>query len=222
MISSYNETYYSQQASGYAFDEERRGIFGYHLKKLLLLEGEINSILDIGCGFGYFLSLCEQAGIKDVCGLEVSDHAIEQAKKHTKADIRKFGDLPTLFADKKFEVVTAFDVVEHLEEDREMFRFAYERLRQGGIFYGTTSNPSWFLRRISKGQDPTHINVHDRSYWSTLLSKVGFRDVNLRWILLFGFPPYQGLRQRLGITCIKPIFTPIELLGQEILFFAKK
>lgn len=218
---SYDKGYYDQQGSGYRFDKERRDVFSYHLKKILSLEGKVDSILDIGCGFGYFLNLCEQAGIKDVCGLEASNYAIEQARKYTKADIRKFGDVEILFADKQFQVVTAFDVVEHLEREYEMFKFIYERLRPGGIFYGTTPNAKWFLR-LSGRWHPTHFNVSDRSRWSNFLSEAGFRDISLRWILLFGFPPCQALRQRLGITCIRPIFTPIERLGQEILFFARK
>lgn len=218
---SYDKTYYDQQGSGYILDKERRDVFGYHLKKILSLEGRVDSILDIGCGFGYFLNLCKQAGIKNVCGLEISDYAIEQARKYTKADIRKFGDSEHLFADKQFHVVTAFDVVEHLEEERKMFEFAYRWLRPGGIFYGTTPNAKWFLRRVCRWH-PTHFNVHDRSYWSNLLSNAGFRDINLRWVLLFGFPPFQALRRRLGITCIRPVFTSIEWLGQEILFFARK
>lgn len=218
---SYDKGYYDQQGSGYVFDKERRDVFSYHLKKILLLEGKVDSILDIGCGFGYFLHLCERVGIKSVCGLETSDYAIGQARRYTKADIRKFGDADHLFADRQFPVVTAFDVVEHLEEEREMFKFAYERLRPGGLFYGTTPNVRWFLRRAGRWH-PTHFNVHDRSYWSNLLSEAGFWDVNLRLVLLFGFPPFQRLRQRLGITCIRPVFTSIERLGQEILFSARK
>ena len=218
----YNEHYYAQQASSYAFDEERRQVFDYHLKNILSLKNGITSVLDLGCGFGYFLKLCERVGIKDVCGLEISDYAIEQAERHTKADIRKVDNLRTAFGDKKFEAVTAFDVVEHLENDREVFRFVYERLWPGGLFYGTTPNANWFLAAICGEKDPTHINVQSRAYWFNLLKDMGFRDVSVQWILLFGFPPDQALRQRLGITHIKPVFTSIEFLGQEILFSARK
>jgi len=222
MTSFYDESYFSRQASGYVFDKERGAVFGYHLKRILSLVGKADSILDVGCGFGYFLSLCEQAGIQDVCGLEVSGYAVARAREYTQADVSQVDNLQTQFADKQFDVVTAFDVVEHTEKDREMLEFVYRRLRPGGVLYGTTPNARWFARLMCWRREAEHINVQRRRYWVDLLKEVGFQGVDLRLVCLFGFPPGQILRKWLGAVHIRPVFTPIELLGQEIVFVAKK
>lgn len=185
------------------------------------MKDKIEAVLDIGCSFGYFLSLCDKAGIKTY-GLEVSDYAINRAKEYTKAEIQKPIELNSLFVNEKFDVITAFDVVEHLNNDRKVLKFAYDRLKTDGILYGTTPNAKCFLNCLFGESDPTHINVHGASYWFDLLRDVGFRDIKIKYIFAFGLPPSPTLRAKMKVICIKPIFIPLEILGQEILFIAIK
>jgi len=214
----FNKNYFDKQFSGYTLNEERRKIFQYHLDALLLLAGKIKKILDVGCGFGYFLSLCDSLGI-ETYGLEISDYAINQAKRFTRAKIFKERRFLKL---NHFDVITAFDVLEHLNDDEEMLRFIYGKLKKNGWFYGTTPNKKFILNPFLREKDHTHINVHEASYWFNLLHRFGFRNIKIRHILSFGFPPTPILRERLGIFFIKPIFTPFKILGEEILFTAQK
>lgn len=80
-------------------------------------------ILDVGCGTGANLEMLSQFGKAE--GVDVSDDALEFCRK--KGLITHKGlaeELP--FADESFDLVTALDVVEHLDDDlsglREMFR----------------------------------------------------------------------------------------------------
>jgi len=214
----FNKNYFDKQSSGYAFNEERRKIFQYHLDTLFSLTGKIKKLLDIGCGFGYFLSLCDKLGI-ETFGLEISDYAINQAKKFTKAKIFKEKKFLKV---NEFDAVTAFDVLEHLRNDEEMLRFIYRKIRKNGWFYGTTPNKKFILNPYLKEEDPTHINVHEASYWLDTFKRVGFKNIRIKHILSFGFPPTPILREKLRFFFIKPIFTPIEIFGEEILFMAQK
>lgn len=214
----YGKEYFKEE---YAFAKERRKIFQYHLDALLSMRGKIATILDVGCGLGCFLNLCDALGI-ETYGLEISDFALKEAKKNTKAEIKKSINLDSLFTDKQFDVVTVFDLMEHIDNDEEILKFIYDRLKKDGVLYGTTPNKECLLNRLLGEGDSTHINVHTASYWFNLLDKTSFKNIEIKYIFSFGFPPGSVLKSRVGIISVKPIFTPFELLGQEILFVAVK
>jgi SAM-dependent methyltransferase len=71
-------------------------------------------ILDVGCGTGANLEMLKNFGEAE--GVDVSDDALEFCKlKGLKAHKGLAENLP--FADESFDVVTALDVVEHLDDD---------------------------------------------------------------------------------------------------------
>src|SRR5438874_2372028 len=80
-------------------------------------------ILDVGCGTGANLEMLAQFGEAE--GVDVSDDALEFCKQkglHAKKGLAEM--LP--FEDETFDITTALDVVEHLDDDiaglKEMFR----------------------------------------------------------------------------------------------------
>src|SRR5437867_2080002 len=80
-------------------------------------------ILDVGCGTGANLEMLAQFG--DAEGVDVSDDALEFChRKGLKAQKGLAEKLP--FEDETFDITTALDVVEHLDDDivglKEMFR----------------------------------------------------------------------------------------------------
>ncbi len=86
-------------------------------------------ILDVGCGTGANLEMLSHFGGAE--GVDVSDDALEFCRgKGLKAQKGLAEKLP--FEDESFDITTALDVVEHLDDDvaglREMFRVT----RKGG------------------------------------------------------------------------------------------
>lgn len=80
-------------------------------------------ILDVGCGTGANLEMLSQFG--DAEGVDISDDALEFCqRKGLKAQKGLAETIP--FDDETFDITTALDVVEHLDDDitglREMFR----------------------------------------------------------------------------------------------------
>ena len=105
-----------------------------------------NRILDMGCGVGYFL---EQAALRgwEVHGSEVGDDALalNRAKgiQMHAAPLRADDYEPGAF-----DVVTAFEVVEHVADPRAESRTLASILRPGGLFYCTTPNFDSASRRL--------------------------------------------------------------------------
>ena len=86
-------------------------------------------ILDVGCGTGANLEMLAQFGESE--GVDISDDALEFCKrKGLKVHKGLAETLP--FADESFEIVTALDVVEHLDDDIAGLKEMHRVLKNGG------------------------------------------------------------------------------------------
>jgi SAM-dependent methyltransferase len=113
-------------------------------------------ILDAGCGSGRMLD--ELACYGRVSGIDVSDAAAEAARARGHEDVR-VGPLETLpWEDDTFDLVTAFDVIEHTPDDRGTLRELRRVTRPGGRALITV--PAY--QRLFSAHDV--VNHHYRRY----------------------------------------------------------
>jgi 2-polyprenyl-3-methyl-5-hydroxy-6-metoxy-1,4-benzoquinol methylase len=87
------------------------------------------SLLDYGCGVGFFASRAERRGWL-VQGVELSDSARAKAQEKLKRGtvVSSRDELP----DTKYDAVTLFHVLEHLDDPAETLRWIRGRLNPGG------------------------------------------------------------------------------------------
>jgi SAM-dependent methyltransferase len=93
------------------------------------------SCLELGCFTGAVISLLEEAGI-DVLGLDVSHLAFAMAYPNVK-DRMMYADLLSAGLDRRFDVVLAMDIIEHLNPvkfDQYLSAIA-ARVAKDGYFY---------------------------------------------------------------------------------------
>lgn len=137
-----------------------------------------NRILDMGCGLGYFLEEAEAAGW-EAYGSEYEPRAIEINREKglncLQAPIRP-GDLDV----DSFDVITAFEVVEHLRDPAGEATLIAELLRPGGIFYCTTPNFASVSRRVLRDrwaviEYPEHLLYFSPATLRGWLQRFGFR-----------------------------------------------
>jgi len=144
-------------------------------------------ICDVGCGLGSFLEICDKAGWFTY-GIDISEYAIEEAKKarRTKAKLAVHDIQDGIPFEEELDVITCFDVVEHLENPEKALTNIYLKLKKGGILLLTTPNlRSRVWKRISGWQqDETHISLKKPEEWKKSLDGIGFRVISLRT----GFP----------------------------------
>jgi SAM-dependent methyltransferase len=110
-------------------------------------------LLDVGCGEGYGATLVSPL-VESYVGIDVAPDAIERATLRYGSDTTSFrrydGDrLP--FLDDSFDVVTSFQVIEHVEAVSVYVSEIRRVLRPGGVFLATTPNR---LRRLDPGERP--------------------------------------------------------------------
>lgn len=139
-----------------------------------------NRLLDIGCGRGWFLIEAKKRGW-EVYGSEYSETAVELCKK--KGINMKHGQLNAmLFESGYFDVITSFEVIEHINNPREDLAHISSFLRTGGLFYCTTPNFNSIMRYYLKEnynviEYPEHLTYYTKKTLSAAISKHSFRKM---------------------------------------------
>lgn len=87
-------------------------------------------ILDVGCGTGGNLELLSRFG--DVEGVDISEEALAFCRTRGLAKVRRGAAERLPYEDRSFDLVTALDVVEHLDDDLAGLREMRRVLRPGG------------------------------------------------------------------------------------------
>ncbi len=142
-----------------------------------------NRILDVGCGRGAFLVEALKRGW-DAWGSEYSARAVEICRE--KGINMMEGQLdPALFDRKDFDVVTSFEVLEHMNEPHKEVTSIHTLLRSGGLFYCTTPNFNSLMRYYLKTDYnvigyPEHLCYYTRPTMHKLMRMNGFRKLKFR------------------------------------------
>jgi SAM-dependent methyltransferase len=164
-------------------------------------------LLDVGCGLGFFLKRMQN--IYDSYGVDVSEYSVEETRKvalKARVHIASATELP--FHDDYFDIITAFDIVEHLENPEVFFREASRLLKKDGMLLISTPNPASLGARIKNktenAKDPnlpskpsyvwigcvdkTHITILTPEEWSGIVRRNGFDIVRQGTDFLWDVP----------------------------------
>ncbi len=178
----YSEQYYADRHGSAMFRLETR----YVCSLLNPKPGE--RILEVGCGGGALLELCEERGAEPV-GLDTNQGALRlvQKRRSLAAVIRADG-LTLPVEGNSFDGVVGQHVVEHLGDGDALLTEWHRVLRPGGRVVLATPNakypdPDLFY-------DPDHRLIYSKTDLVELLVRTGF--VVERWYTL---APYLGNRR---------------------------
>ncbi len=107
-----------------------------------------NKLLDYGCGTGIFLQKAIEKGWQAI-GIELSEKALIECRNKNLTVYTSIEELPSE-KEAEFDVITMFEVIEHLSEVNETIDFLSSLLRINGVFYNTTpnfNNPARWLHK---------------------------------------------------------------------------
>lgn len=113
------------------------------------IRGNGQRLLDVGCAAGTFMMFAQQAGWQ-ATGVEVGE-ATAQAARSRGLDVRT-GTLRDVFRELEpgsFDLVTFWDVLEHVRDPREELALTHELLRPGGTIAATMPNVSGLYPRAT-------------------------------------------------------------------------
>lgn len=104
------------------------------------------NVLDIGCGGGLLTNFLASKG-HEVHGIDLSCSSLEMAKKNdttSRVTYLKADATFLPFDNKKFDVVIAMDILEHIERPDLLVKEASRVLNDGGLFFFHTFNRNFF------------------------------------------------------------------------------
>lgn len=129
-------------------------------------------ILDAGCGTGY--GTAELSGAASVTGTDVAAEAVSHAHARYGSERVRFiqGSCETLpFSDAAFDLLTAFEVIEHLDRWQDLLAEAQRVLKPDGVFLVSTPNRDYYEQsRGEAGPNPFHRHEFDYAEFQEALS----------------------------------------------------
>ncbi len=208
MQAIYESHHQNNRQQGFSIMKSDRGEF------FARVIGKGKRVLDIGCRDGALTSFFV-AGNK-VLGADIDSNALARAKKDYGIDtmmLDLLGDWREI-AGRKFDVVVAGEVLEHLYYPQRVSQKAHSVLAHGGLFIGSVPNAFSLKNRLrylmgtkrhTPLSDPTHINHFSKSDLEKMLSGV-FSEVKVS-----GLGKYKMLAKLLPSWC-----------AFDLVFIAKK
>jgi SAM-dependent methyltransferase len=159
-------------------------------KHLPASEHSMLQIVDVGCGTGTMLRHLMRFGHAQ--GLEADSEAIQFCRMRGLENVQQLVGTRLPFEDESLDLVTMFDVLEHIAEHKSAVSEAHRVLKSGGFFMATV--PAYQF--LWGAQD--EISHHKRRYVARRLRNVlqssGFRVTRLSYFNSILFLPIAVIR----------------------------
>ena len=180
----YDKKYFSNQA----FNGAKSPFYGYgrYLEDKDYIKDTFNKrlkiinklsrrgrLLDVGCALGFFLELARDNGW-DVQGLEISKHAYNYAKNMLKLPVVNKMLEKSRFKSNSFDVVTMFDVIEHLSDPKFTLKEIRRILKPNGLLVITTPDIGSITAKIlwRNWEEVSRVREHIYFFSKNTLKKI--------------------------------------------------
>ncbi len=164
-----------EQISNYAQDYARQ------LKRLMPKLDAHENLLEIGCGDGFFLKEAKAAGFKNAFGVEPGRDAVRRAPEDIRQNIVCDFFRPSLFKNEMFDVISLFQVFDHLLDPGAIIEDLLPMLKPGGWLLAINHNIRSWMTRILRESSPMfdiqHIYLFDPKTMTLLMQKYGFEEI---------------------------------------------
>ncbi len=163
-------------------------------------------LLDVGCSTGFFMLIAKKLGF-EVYGMESSDKAVKVAKDKFKLNVVEalsFDDLPQEYRG-PYDVITAFEVLEHVQEPLSFLKDIFSLLKEVGILI-LSCPPFYKFENTAKGYrkfkwwyndyPPHHVTRWKPWTLHYALKKAGFDEVHLFTEPLLPATVFEGVEAK--------------------------
>ena len=129
-------------------------------------------VLDVGCGAGYGAAFLSENAAQ-VAGFDISAEAIAYAKRHYPRAHFFVGSASGFpVASGSVDLITAFEVIEHVVEGEMLIRESARVLKRGGVFLVSTPNKTYYGQtRKDAGPNPFHVHEFELAEFEEALGR---------------------------------------------------
>jgi 2-polyprenyl-3-methyl-5-hydroxy-6-metoxy-1,4-benzoquinol methylase len=190
----YGETYFHNDQSGevgysnYIGDEANiRKTAHRRLKFVEQFIPQKGRLLDVGCAMGFVLDVAHERGWQ-VAGLDVSQFATEYVQKRFGHTAYNVGVTELDKPDGTYDMITMYDVIEHVPDPKANMQKIAQLLRKGGIYELATpdvgSVPAWLTGKqwIGYKMEDEHVYYFSVDTLTKMLNDAGFDVIHVRHV----------------------------------------
>ncbi|MBC8182067.1 class I SAM-dependent methyltransferase [candidate division KSB1 bacterium] len=140
------------------------------------------SVYDVGVGFGHFILTGKQLG-HEVYGVELSKANVDFVRNDLNLDV-EYKNFLDVSEDKKYDIVTLWDVLEHIDAGDKIIEKASRIIKDGGFLFLQIPQIDSFFAKLFNGtwwaMGLDHVNYFSKKTIKQLLSKYGFRTRKIK------------------------------------------
>ena len=151
-------------------------------------------ILDFGCGWGGFLNKIKNA--KSINGVELRVECIDYIKNKFKK-IKIFNNLDLVT--KKFDIITAFHVLEHIPYQINTLKLLKSKLKNNGRIIIEVPHAEDFLILQDELKEfkkftfwSEHLVLHTHTSLKKVLQQSGFKNIKIKYLQRYNFANHLG------------------------------
>ncbi len=153
--------------------------YGRYLAKLDDYGARKDTVLEIGCGNGFFLQQALAQGYRSVRGVEPSRAAVSQAAPEVRDSIVCDLMRPGLFRPAEFDVICLFQVFDHVPDPGTLLDACFAALRPGGLVLSLNHNITAVSARLLGERSPIvdieHTYLYSPGTMQRIFEAHGFR-----------------------------------------------
>lgn len=153
--------------------------------------GKRGTLLDVGCGLGYFVKKASSYSGWKVVGYEISQNAVNYANNKLGLKNVFYGRVEASgFREKNFNLITLWDVIEHIPNPDPILRYLNTILSDDGFIFLHTPNIKiqlfkarlkFLFKGIKEGahylEAKDHLNIYSPRTISAVLKRNGFNSI---------------------------------------------
>lgn len=180
-----NRTLYSSADYKQMYFSQKEGLSQRFTSRLREIEKykKPGKLLDIGCGFGLFLNIAKQRGWEGV-GIEICPELAEFARREYNLTILDKSFEEANFPNNSFDVVTLWDVLEHMRHPIESLVRVHHVLKNDGLLAIQCPNIDSFLARLGGPKwgwltPPDHLYHFTPKSLEETIKRAGFKLASL-------------------------------------------
>jgi 2-polyprenyl-3-methyl-5-hydroxy-6-metoxy-1,4-benzoquinol methylase len=178
------------------------------------------NLLDIGCAQGFFLFSASKAGYTTK-GIEISQDAVEYAREEFGLDVEAKPFEELRFPENSFDVVTLWQVLEHVPYPLMVLNEVHRILKPGGLVVASTPNiegiPAKILRKRWWDIKRLHLNQFTTKTLQDIFKNAGFKNmspVSYRGFVSLSILLTMILKYLDAYEQLKSLFNPDSILGK--------
>ena len=180
-------------------DGSQSTFFKWHVVVLKKIDFVNKKVLDMGCGAGGFLNYLKNNYKSNVIGIDPNSENIKICRYH---NIQVYNDYANELLNNeelvdRFDIVTSFEVLEHVYSYKDLFLPAFLFLKEGGFFCISTPNAFHIFRILSmilgdhrdilmdptRNEEPEHIRLYSYKMIKRAFCKSNFNNIKIYGIL---------------------------------------